>query len=184
MKKFFFFKNALVLILLIILATSLNAHDFASNNKGLKKFRVVEVHDGDTVSIRLRGFAGITYKTERVRLIGIDAPEISQEPWGRRSKRHLKKLINESDWVVSVELDAEERDKYGRILAYLWDKKGQMINEKMAEDGYAVLYTIPPNVKYSKIFLSAQKKAQSKKLGIWKRNGLKMSPEKWRRENL
>lgn len=184
----FLYKNLLTLIVLFLfVASSLNAQDLISgtlNKKGLKKFRVTEVHDGDTVSIRLSGFAGIPYKTERIRLIGIDAPEIKQEPWGRQAKRHLKKLISESDWVVGIELDVEERDKYGRLLAYLWDKKGRLINERMIEDGYAVLYTIPPNIKYAEIFISAQKKARSKKVGIWKKDGLKMTPEKWRKENL
>lgn len=150
---------------------------------GLKKFRVTEVHDGDTVSIRMSGFASIWVRTERVRLIGIDTPELKQEPWGRKAKKHLKEIISVSDWVVSVEMDVEERDKYGRLLAYLWDKNGVLINERMIEDGYAVLYTIPPNVKHSARFVEAQKKAQQRKIGIWGRRGLQQSPSDWRRQH-
>ena len=147
------------------------------------KFRVTKVHDGDTVSIRISGFAKIPVKTEKVRLIGIDAPELKQEPWGRLSKRYLKKLVSESDWVVDVEFDVEQRDKYGRLLAYLMDKNGRMINEKMLETGYAILYTIPPNVKYTERFTEAQKKAQLCKAGIWRKGGLRKSPEQWRMEH-
>ncbi len=182
MKKLLLFKIIFVLTLSMISSDALLASNFEIN-KGLKRFRVVEVHDGDTVSIRLSKFSSTLYKTERVRLIGIDAPEIGQEPWGRRSKRHLKRLLIQSDWIVSLEFDIEKIDKYGRLLVYMWDKKGQLINEKMIEDGYAVVYTIPPNVKYAGRFLSAQKRAQSKGLGIWNRHGLKMMPEDWRRKN-
>mgnify|MGYP000117790960 CR=1 FL=1 len=147
------------------------------------KFRVTKVHDGDTVSIRISGFAKIPVKTEKVRLIGIDAPELKQEPWGRLSKRYLKKLISESDWIVDLEFDVEQRDKYGRLLAYLIDKNGKMINEKMLEAGHAILYTIPPNVKYVERFTEAQKKAQLSKAGIWRKGGLRKSPEQWRMEH-
>ena len=88
---------------------------------------MTKVHDGDTVSIRVSSFARIPIRTERVRLIGIDAPELEQE-WGWHAKRYLKKILSESDWIVSVETDVEQRDKYGRLLAYLWDKDGRMIN--------------------------------------------------------
>lgn len=132
---------------------------------------VTNVHDGDTVSIRIKSLFGIALSTEKVRLIGIDAPEIKQEPWGRRAKKHLKKLINESDGSVYLEYDLDRRDKYGRILAYLWDKKGRMINEKMIEDGYAMVFTIPPNIKYVKRFTNAQQRARQNKSGMWGKGG-------------
>ncbi len=144
---------------------------------------VTEVHDGDTVSIRTKSLFGITLSIEKVRLIGIDAPEIKQEPWGRKAKRNLKKLINESGGVVYLEYDLDRRDRFGRILAYLWDKKGRMLNEKMLEDGYAVLYTIPPNVKHVSLLTDAQRKARQNKAGIWGKDGLKESPKDWRKEN-
>lgn len=146
-------------------------------------YRVTEVHDGDTVTIRTSSFIGIPFKTERVRLIGIDAPELKQENWGRKAKRYLKKLISENDWVVRLELDVEQRDKYGRLLGYLWDNRGRMINELMIEHGYAVLYTIPPNVKHDERFMFAQKRAQTRKAGVWHKGGLQKSPHRWREEH-
>lgn len=156
---------------------------FASTPANGAPLLVTEVHDGDTVSVKVKSFAGIPLKIERVRLIGIDAPELRQEPWGRRAKKNLKKLISESDWLVNFEFDVEERDRYGRLLAYLWAKDGRMINERMIEDGYALLYTVPPNVKYGERFIAAQNKAQLKKAGIWREGGLRQSPEEWRREH-
>lgn len=150
---------------------------------GLKKFRVALVHDGDTVSIRVSGFAGLPIRTERVRLIGIDAPELKQEQWGRKAKRYLKKLVSESDWVVEIEFDVEQRDKHGRLLAYLWGKDGRMINERMVEAGYALPYTVPPNVKYADKFIAAQKRARQSRAGIWGKGGLKQSPGEWRRRH-
>jgi micrococcal nuclease len=145
---------------------------------------VTEVHDGDTVSIKVKSFAGFPLKTERVRLIGIDAPELKQDPWGRKAKKHLKKLLSESDWVVNVEFDVDQRDQYGRLLGYLWNRRSKtLINEKMIEDGYAVLYTFPPNVHYADRFIEAQKRAHSMGLGVWGNNGLTKYPAQWRKEH-
>lgn len=176
MKLSYYTRFSLIIILVLFIT-------FPTANASQQKFRVTEVHDGDTISIRTRSFAGVPLKIERVRLIGIDAPELKQEPWGRLSKRYLKKLISESDWVVSIEFDVEQRDKYGRLLSYVWDKKGRLINEKMIENGYAMLYTIPPNVKYAEKFTAAQKKAQARQIGIWGKKGLRKSPEQWRMEH-
>jgi micrococcal nuclease len=176
MKRFYYTAISAIIINLIFITSLASAAAPA-------KVRVTKVHDGDTVSIKMSSFSRLSFKIERVRLIGIDAPELKQEPWGRISKRYLKKLISESDWVVSLEFDLEQRDKYGRILGYLWDKKGKMINERMIESGYALLYTFPPNVKYVESFTAAQKRAQSRKTGIWAKGGLKKDPEQWRKEH-
>lgn len=176
--KLFYYTRFLLIIILVLFITLPTVADCK------EKLRVTEVHDGDTISIKIKSFAGIPLKTERVRLIGIDAPELKQEPWGRASKRYLKKLMSESDWIVSIEFDVEQRDKYGRLLCYIWDKKGQLINEKMLENGYALLYTVPPNVKYVERLTAAQKKAQLRNLGIWGKKGLKKTPEQWRMEHM
>jgi micrococcal nuclease len=166
-----------VLLLFIIFAYP------ACAKKESEYYKVTEIHDGDTLTIVKDSFFGILVKTERIRLIGIDAPELAQEPWGRKAKNHLKKLIRESSWLVKIELDVQQRDKYGRILAYLWDKNGNMINYMMIRDGYAMVYTIPPNVKYAEKFVEAQRVAREEKRGIWGENGLKEKPSDWRKAN-
>lgn len=187
-KTFYYTKFFLFFIIFLVNFFILDEKTaFAVNEKNRdnylrnKKFRVTEVHDGDTVSIRISGPLGLPVRTERIRLIGVDAPELKQEPWGRISKRFLKRIISQSDWIVFVEFDIEQRDKYGRLLAYLWTKKGEMINEMMVLNGYAILYTIPPNVKYVDRLVSAQRHAQMKKLGIWGKKGLRETPQQWRK---
>lgn len=145
--------------------------------------KVTEVHDGDTVTLTTKSFLGLIVKTEKVRLIGIDAPELAQEPWGRRAKNHLRKILRESDWQVKVELDVQNRDRYGRVLAYLWTKQGEMINYRMVRDGYAMVYTVPPNVKYAEKLLEAQRLAREENRGIWGKDGLTETPQDWRKKN-
>ena len=146
-------------------------------------YRVTKVDDGDTVSIRTQSFLGVPLKIEKVRLIGIDAPELKQQSWGRTAKRHLKEIISVCDWVVRLEYDLEQRDKYGRLLAYLWDKSGRMLNEQMVYDGYAIAFTIPPNLRYAERFDSAQQSAKMRRTGIWGKAGLRQSPYEWRKEH-
>lgn len=191
MARFYYTLTSSVLIVIALLFSASNAEE--NRNIFLKKnvqtaqtgtlYRVTQVHDGDTVSIRISKFTKIPAKTERVRLIGIDAPELKQEPWGRKAKKHLKDIVSKSDWIVSVELDLEQRDKHGRLLGYLWDKKGRCINMQMVETGYAMAYTLPPNVKYANQLADAQSRARQDKKGLWKENAFSKTPREWRREN-
>lgn len=144
---------------------------------GAPAARVVEVHDGDTVSVLLKG------RREKVRLIGIDAPELGQRQWGRKAKRHLEELLDASGWTVTLEFDVEMRDKYGRLLAYLWTPDRRLLNLEMVKDGYAALFTFPPNVKYADSLREAQRSAREKGMGIWGSKGLKQMPGDYRREH-
>jgi len=136
---------------------------------------VTAVHDGDTVSVIFNK------KREKVRLIGIDAPEIGQKPWGEEAKNFLEGLLKSSDWKVRLEYDVDRRDKYGRILAYLWTSDGKMINLLMVKDGAAMLFTFPPNIKYVNELRAAQQEARNKGTGIWREKGLRERPEDYRR---
>jgi micrococcal nuclease len=132
--------------------------------------RIVAVNDGDTVTIVMNN------RKYRTRLIGIDAPEMGQEPWGRKAREHLRTLLKGYRWRVSLEEDVEQRDKYNRLLVYLWLTDGEMLNERMLRDGYAVLFTIQLNSKYAEWFRKAQQSAQESKRGIWGPDGLKEKP--------
>jgi len=172
-----FINLGIFLFLIFFLFTS------ACARKEADYYKVTEIHDGDTISIITESFLGILVKTERIRLIGIDAPELAQEPWGRRAKNHLRKLIKESDWQVKIEFDIQKKDRYGRLLAYLWDRQGRMINYMMIRDGYAMVYTVPPNVKYSELFVEAQRLARQERKGLWREDGLVETPSEWRKKN-
>jgi micrococcal nuclease len=149
----------------------------AAQRSGALVAAVVKVHDGDTLSVL------IGRKKERVRLTGIDAPELGQRPWGARAKRHLEELINSSGRTVSLEPDVQRRDKYGRLLAYLWSGDGKLVNLEMLNDGYAVLFTVPPNVKHVDALRDAQRHARERGLGIWGRDGLKETPGDYRKRH-
>jgi micrococcal nuclease len=139
--------------------------------------KVVKVNDGDTITVLLGG------KRERVRLIGIDTPELHQGPWGQRAKRHLQELLSTSQGTASLEFDIEKRDKYGRLLSYVWTTDRRMINIQMLRDGYAMLFTVTPNIRYVDEFKKAQDEARSKSLGIWGRGGLRETPREYRKEH-
>ena len=84
---------------------------------------------------------------------------------------------------MKLEYDVEKRDKYGRILAYLRTSDGKLINLLMVKNGYAMLYTVPPNVKYVRDLKAAQEEARQAKLGIWSEEGLKERPKDYRMEH-
>lgn len=167
------------LILLLVLASLVLSlwHEPLLAKEALHEARVHEVHDGDTITLRLDG------KKYRTRLIGIDAPEMGQRPWGRKAKDHLIQIMKRTNWTVYVETDEERQDKYGRLLAYLWTKKHVLINEMMISDGYAVSFTIEPNTKYSDRFSKAESRAREKQKSIWGRQGLKERPAEWRKKH-
>ena len=131
------------------------------------KYWVYKVVDGDT--FWMKDAQGNEIK---VRLIGIDAPETQNR--GRRrkgyyaeeSKQYLQKLIGEKSILVTF--DVQKYDRYNRILAYVWTLDGVFVNANLVENGYAVVATFPPNVKYAEKLYLLQKKAQNKRIGIWK----------------
>ena len=139
--------------------------------------RVEKIYDGDTIA------SFVDAHFEKIRLIGIDAPELDQRPWGKKAKECIGSLITASESMVSLEYDVERRDKYGRLLAYIRTHDGKMINEEMLKKGCAVLFTIPPNVKYVERFRAAQKEAQEHKTGIWSENGLRERPYDYRKKH-
>ncbi|MBQ3199111.1 MAG: thermonuclease family protein [Firmicutes bacterium] len=108
-------------------------------------YDVVRVVDGDTIVVNYNG------TEEKVRMIGIDTPE-SVHPdtdknteAGQTASEYTKTLLENK--AVSLEFDVQERDQYGRLLAYVY-LNGTMVNKTLLEDGYANIATYPPNVKY------------------------------------
>ncbi len=149
----------------------------ASAEQSQREARVIRVNDGDTVTLRLDG------RIYRSRLIGFDAPEMGQEPWGQRAKEHLRKILKDSRWKVTIETDIEQYDKYNRLLVYLWTVDKTFVNEKILADGYAVLFTFQPNSRYVDLFINAQRTAREKKLGIWGPDGLKERPVEYKKKH-
>lgn len=117
----------------------------------------------------------------RVRLIGIDAPELDQGPIGREARAALRRLMPAGD-TVWLEQDVVGTDQYGRILAYVWLTGGDtLVNERMLDDGWAVLYTVPPNVKYADLLRKAANEARTNGTGLWQGGGFDCLPSEHRR---
>lgn len=112
------------------------------------------VIDGDTVELRNK---------ERVRLIGINTPEMGQ-PYSAEAKNKLKELIEGKETVL--EKDITDKDQYGRLLRYIW-LGDTLINLEMVKLGYANSYTYPPDVKYQNQIVAAEREAREKKIGLW-----------------
>lgn len=132
---------------------------------------VGRIIDGDTIECRDVG---------RIRLIGMDTPETSQQPFGRIATEALAELIPVGS-AVELELDVERRDRYGRTLAYIW-KDGMMVNWLLVRRGVAVLLTYPPNVQYVDYLVAAQKQAREDAAGLWAIGGFDCTPADRRRE--
>lgn len=118
---------------------------------------VLSVVDGDTINVVFEGVE------EAVRLIGFDTPE-EGEPFAAEATGCLRRLVGGTQ--VRLEFDVQERDQYGRLLAYVW-VGSTMANAELLRQGLATLYTVPPNVKYADLFTSAQNEARAAGRGIW-----------------
>ena len=116
----------------------------------------------------------------RVRLIGIDTPERGQRPFGARARRQLERLVPVGA-TVQLEGDITPTDRYGRTLAYVWTGD-TLVNEAMVLGGWAVLLTIPPNVKYADRFQRAQKQAREARAGLWSEGGFECLPGDYRKK--
>lgn len=128
--------------------------------------KVYKVVDGDTFWGKNRSGKNI-----KIRLIGIDAPEErsafkkKKHPFGKVAKSHLDSLI--LDKKIRLEFDVDSLDRFGRTLAYAY-LDDIFINEQLIKNGYAVLMTIPPNIRFESQFVAEQNYAKSNHLGLWK----------------
>jgi len=129
--------------------------------------QVVTVTDGDTIWVCcLKG------QREKVRYIGIDTPE-TQHPvkgvqeYGHEAKAANRKLVEGK--TVRLEFDVARRDRYGRLLAYVYLEDGTFVNAWLVREGFAQVMTVPPNVKHQDLFLNLQREAREANRGLWGR---------------
>lgn len=121
---------------------------------------VTRVIDGDTIEIE---------GGQKVRYIGINTPETKDprkevECFGKEAAGENNKLVMGKR--VKLEKDVSDKDKYGRLLRYVY--VGELfINLELIKNGYAQIMTYPPDVKYQKDFLTAEKQAREQNLGLW-----------------
>lgn len=141
--------------------------------------KVVSITDGDTIVVDING------KTEKLRFIGIDTPETHHpskpvQYFGKEASDYTTKQLTNK--TIYLQKDVSDRDKYGRLLRYIWlikpsknePTKEEVIancfNAELVKNGYAHAYTYPPDVKYNEIFKELEAKAREKHIGLWNNN--------------
>ena len=160
----------------------LNSYPVKENS--VYKAKIKRVVDGDTAIIYFLTADGTRYKEERIRFIGVNTPE-SVDPnrpveyYGKEASDFTKKeLKDKTIWVLT---DAGVRDKYDRLLGYIWldepqnldsekEVRAKMFNARLLLNGYAQTMTIQPNVRYSSMFVKFQREAREAKRGLWKQH--------------
>jgi micrococcal nuclease len=125
--------------------------------------RVTKHTDGDTLWLSEIG---------KVRLIGVDTPEVygGAECYGREASAFVERTVPLGS-EVRYRLGVEERDRYGRALAYVWLHDGRFLNRLLVARGYAQPMTVPPNVEYEDLFVRAAARARDAGRGLWGRGG-------------
>jgi endonuclease YncB( thermonuclease family) len=137
-------------------------------------FRISQVDwlpDGDTIHLK---------NGDKLRLLHINTPEIKPKKWSKankpeayakEAKQHLEKLIGSSNKIYWL-LDKQQKDKFGRYLALVFNHEGTFINADLIKNGFARKLIMPPNQRYWECFHQLEKQARENKQGLW---GLKTS---------
>lgn len=125
------------------------------------RVKVHWVDDGDTI---------VVTGGERVRYLGINTPEVAHkdepgEPFGDEAKAFNKKLV-QGRWI-NLELAEQQRDPYGRLLAYVFLADGTFVNGELVRQGYAHLLRKQPKLRYWERLLALQRQALKEKKGMW-----------------
>jgi len=157
---------ALGLVIAALVTAAVSAGTNHARAGGAGEVTVARVVDGDTVVVHLAG------GDEPVRLVGIDTPETVKphtpvQCFGPEASARTKALLPKGT-AVRLERDVEGRDRYGRLLAYVYRlPDGLFVNLSLAADGYARPLTITPNVAYADRFAAAVNDARRARRGLW-----------------
>lgn len=137
--------------------------------KGLEKGIVTYVIDGDTFDVKLKNG-----KTERIRPVLVDTPEIchkqsptscTADPYGEEATNFTRELLDGK--TVYLEKDTSDRDKYGRLLRYVYLSDGTMYQELVLKEGLAKVAVYKPDTKYEKEFKEIELEARAKRINLW-----------------
>ena len=149
--------------------------------------KVVSVIDGDTVKVNLDG------KVEKIRFIGMNCPEIKHgnnpaQFYGVEAANYTRKKL--SNKTIYLQKDVSDRDKYGRLLRYIWLEKPSSDNPKKEEiasncynailvkNGYARVRKYPPDVKYNEILEQLESQPKNNKIGLWQNSNERHLPQR------
>ena len=136
--------------------------------------QVLRIVSGQTVTITQTE----PNRPTKVRIIGIDAPDLRQYPWGKAAQQKLTELL-ESSPTVQLELETDTPDNFDRLLAHLWHN-GTLVSEELIESGFVLANTQYPH-KYSQRLAAAQEYARLLGNGIWNpQQPLRQTPKQFR----
>lgn len=131
---------------------------------------VESVHDGDTLRPSVSEPNAVVSDTgsTRVRLIGLDTPEISSDLqcWGAEATARLDGLLP-SGTTVWVAPDLEVLDRYGRHLLYVWTPDGRFVNAELVAEGNGTVMIFAPNTEHEPLFRALEAEAVSAGRGVW-----------------
>ncbi len=136
-----------------------------------EQVQVRYVHDGDTLTLK---------NGEKVRLIGIDTPELARkgrpnQAFAIQARDRLRQIVAVSNNKISLKLDAEKRDRYGRLLAHLYSQDGTSLSAQLLQDGLATLFAVPPNLDGLDCYSRAEKQAQAANKHLWQLDRYKLT---------
>lgn len=163
---------SIILIVLVLLISMVGICQQAGKNKtNLYEAVVLRVVDGDTIIVALNN------REERIRMIGVDAPEsvsLNEEEntvWGQAASEYTKSVL-EPGTNIWLTFDIEERDQYGRMLAYIWldsdtENLNHLFQKQLMEEGYALAIRYEPNTKYAAELYAAMEGTISARKGLW-----------------
>ena len=122
---------------------------------------VGHINDGDTFTLK---------DNKRVRIIGINTPELGYEakpdqPLAIQARDSLRMYLR--DGRALLVYDENDRDKYGRILAHVFDTRRNNVTAALLREGLGFIVSIPPNLRYRDCYLDAQRQARRAKRGVW-----------------
>jgi len=126
----------------------------------LELVEVVAVIDGDTVKIKVNG------EEKSVRLIGVDTPE-KNECFEKEATKRAKELMENKRIKLESDSSQDDKDKYDRLLRYIYLEDGTLVNKKLIEEGFGAEYTFKTAYKFQTEFKAAEKMAKEGKMGIW-----------------
>jgi micrococcal nuclease len=138
--------------------------------------RVVQVVSGQTLTVQMLDHPA---DLQTVRLVGLDAPDLRQTPWGTAAQDYLRRQLDGK--TVGLEFDMEPMDPHGRLLAYVW-QDGQLVNEALLSQGWGLAIARTPNLRYEQRLHHAQIVARALGRGIWNpEHPLRQTPSDFRR---
>jgi micrococcal nuclease len=171
------FVTRIIILASFLLLVSCQSH----NNSSIipANVKIARVVSGQ--SLEVLGMEAQPNLISQVRLIGLDAPDIRQLPWGDDAKQLVETLIGGANQAVNLEFDLEAKDKFNRTLAYVWKDK-LLLNEEVVKQGYALFVARSPNHKYDQRLERAQQWARIMGKGIWNPDKpMRITPGEFRR---